>query len=114
MSLLGTGGFAAVPHTATPALPAVLMDGTIDGGGCNTFTIANLDDTNWLWVRIANMHPSGALCVLPGERLPIVDGFNSNGIVEVFSWTTLPNTNWNGTQAGSDINVVGGRQRFIG
>jgi hypothetical protein len=114
-SILGAGGYGTVPHTATPSAPAVIMDESIDGG-CNTFSLVNLHATAWLWVRISKMHPDGvaAFCILPGERLPLVDGFNSNGIIKITAWTTLPNVNWDGTQAASDINVVGGRQRFIG
>jgi hypothetical protein len=113
ISILGIGGYGTVPHTATPAAPAVLMDDVVEGSASQTYSIYNHDATNWLWISINNMHPSAAALVLPGERRYFIKGFNGNSIQKMVAWTTVINTNWNGSQASADIAVSGDRTRFI-
>ena len=121
-SLLGTGGYASILISATMAPPAVLYDATgitatADGGKCEAYSIANLDATNWLWVRVilsnANaMHLAGqAFAILPGERIPFPGGRDQNEIDQVLAWGTVPGGGPTGTAVA--ITCVGGVQKVV-
>ena len=113
-SLLGSGGVASVPIGAVAATPAVLYDSdgthgaTKDGGACEAYKITNTDSTNWLWIRIPQMHiGTQGTPVMPGETVSFI--FQSNFIAAIFAWGTTPGV------AGTAVAVVaaGGFQKKV-
>ena len=106
-SLLGSGGVNNISSGASASAPNVLYDqtgvsATADGGACEAYIVENLDTTNWIFVRIPQMHLAGqGVPIAPGKSITFV--FQSNFIKQVLAWATGPTVGGSATAA-----VVGG------
>ncbi len=107
-SLIGSGGVATIPNTVSAATPSVLFDESgsygvnADGGACEAYIVENLDTTNWIFVRIPQLHTgTDGVPIGPGKSVTFV--YQSNFIKAVFAWATAPTVGGGATTA-----VVGG------
>ena len=95
-SLLGSGGVNTIPNTVSASAPSVLYDSTganagitADGGACEAYIVENLDTTNWIFVRIPQMHIGNqGVPIGPGKSVTFV--YQSNFIKQVLAWATGP------------------------